>query len=240
MWKRMMIMLTVTGMVFGGIFGYQAIGNFRMKKAFATMQAPPVSVATDKVAADLWRPNIRGVGDVRAVQGVDISAEIAGVVSELSFKSGDEVKQGDVLLKISAEADLAQRDALQAAADLAQTVHDRDRKQFDLQAVSKAVVEADAAELKNRLALVAGQEAVIAKKIIRAPFAGKLGISEVNVGEYLNPGEKIVSLQNLDPVRIDFFLPQQQLSQVRIGQAPNEAAGQTAPAVGDAVGLQEA
>ena len=218
MGKRMLIMLVVTGVVFGGLFGYHAIGNYMMNKYFSSRQVPPVTVATGKVRVDHWQPDIRAVGDIRAARGVDIAAEVSGIVAEVRFTSGMEVKEGDVLLKMNTDADQAQLDALNAAAGLAETVYERDRKQLEAQAISQAVVDNDAAELKSRRAQVAQQEAMVAKKIIRAPFSGKVGISAVNAGQYLNPGEKIVPLQALDPARVDFFLPQQELSRVSAGQ----------------------
>jgi membrane fusion protein (multidrug efflux system) len=221
--KRMIGMLIVVGFIFGGIFGYHAFGNYMMNRHFATMQAPPVVVSTVKAQMQLWQPKIKAVGSLRAVQGVDVASEIAGIVEAVHFNSGDNVKEGEVLIDLNAEADIAQLQALEAAAELAQTVYDRDKKQFEIQAVSQAVVDADAAELKARKAQKDQQAALVAKKKIRAVFGGKLGISMVNPGQYLNPGEKIVTLQALDTVYVDFYLPQQELSRLAIGQAVNVA-----------------
>ncbi|PKN04559.1 MAG: efflux transporter periplasmic adaptor subunit, partial [Deltaproteobacteria bacterium HGW-Deltaproteobacteria-9] len=132
--------------------------------------------------------------------------------------SGDNVSAGQVLLKLNADADLAQLRTLAAAADLAQSVYDRNKKQFLAQAVSQASLDVDAADLKGKQAQVAQQSAQVNKKTIRAPFAGRLGISSVNAGQYLNPGDKIVTLQALDSICIDFFLPQQELSRLVPGQ----------------------
>ena len=211
-------MLLIAGFVFGGIFGYLAFGNAMMKQHFATMKAPPVVVATVKAGTDLWQPRIKSAGSLRAVQGVDVASEIPGIVEAVHFKSGDDVKQGQPLVELNADADIAQLQALEAAAELAQTVYDRDKKQLEIQAVSQAVVDADGAELKSRRAQRDQQSAVVVKKKIRAPFSGKLGIGAVNPGQYLNPGEKIVTLQLLDTVYADFFLPQQELSRLAIGQ----------------------
>ncbi len=165
-----------------------------------------------------WQPALNAVGTLRAVRGVDVTTEVAGLVRSVQFRSGDEVRAGQVLAQLNADSDVAQLHALEAAADLAQTVYDRDKAQLEAEAVSKAQVDADAADVKNRRALVAQQAALVDKKTIRAPFAGKLGITMVNPGQYLNPGDKLVTLQSLDPVYIDFFVPQQQLPQVALGQ----------------------
>jgi membrane fusion protein (multidrug efflux system) len=108
--------------------------------------------------------------------------------------------------------------SLEAAADLANTVYERDKKQYNVQAVSKATLDADAADLKVKRAQVRQQAAMLEKKSIRAPFAGRLGISTVNPGQYINPGDKVVTLQSLDQIYTDFHLPQQELSHISLGQ----------------------
>jgi membrane fusion protein (multidrug efflux system) len=107
----------------------------------------------------------------------------------------------------------------QAAADLANTTYERDKKQFEIQAVSQATLDSEAADLRSKRAQVAQQQAIVDKKTIRAPFSGRLGISTVNPGQYINPGDKIVTLQDLNPLYVDFYLPQQELSRIVLGQA---------------------
>ncbi len=219
--RKMFIMLLIAGGIFGVVFGYHAFGTYMMNQHFATMQAPPVVVSTVKAGMQLWQPRIKAVGSLRAVQGIDVSNEIAGIVESVNFKSGDDVQAGQVLLDLNASADIAQLESLEAAAELARSVYERDKKQLEIQAVSQAVVDADAADLKGRKAQQAQQAALVAKKKIKAAFNGKLGISAVNPGQYLNPGEKIVTLQSLDVLYADFFLPQQELSRLAIGQEVN-------------------
>jgi membrane fusion protein (multidrug efflux system) len=148
---------------------------------------------------------------------VDVTTEIGGLVREVRFKSGDEVKAGQVLVQLNADADVGLLRSLEAAAELARIVYERDKEQFAIQAVSKAVLDGDAADLKSKEAQVAQQAAVVEKKTIRAMFEGRLGINAVNLGQYVNPGDKIVTLQSLDPIFVDFFLPQQNLSRLKIG-----------------------
>ena len=109
-----------------------------------------------------------------------------------------------MLVQLNADSDIAQLHSLEAAADLAATVYERDKAQLAAEAISKAQLDADAADLKSKRAQVAQQAALVAKKTMRAPFAGKLGITTVNPGQYLNPGDKIVTLQTIDPIYVDF------------------------------------
>jgi membrane fusion protein (multidrug efflux system) len=153
------------------------------------------------------------------VRGVDVTTEIAGQVRDILFKSGQDVRKGDVLVELNADADKAQLQSLQAAADLAATVLKRDQGQLAAQAIAQAQVDADQADLKSKRAQVAQQQAIIDKKTIRAPFSGKLGITTVNPGQYLNPGDKIVTLQTIDPVYVDFNLPQKEVGNLAPGQA---------------------
>jgi membrane fusion protein (multidrug efflux system) len=218
MTKRMVIMLLIVGVLFGGIFGFRAF-QARMTKKFMTFQPPPSVVTAIKAESVPWQPQLKAVGSLRAVRGVDVTSEIAGLVLSILFQSGEEVKEGQILAKLNADADSAQLQALEAAAELAQTAYERDKKQFAVQAVSQATLDAEAADLKGKRAQVAQQQAVVFKKTIRAPFAGRLGISTVNPGQYVNPGDKIVTLQSLGSMYADFHLPQQELSRIAPGQA---------------------
>lgn len=216
--KRLVIMLVLAGVVFGGIFGFQAFKAHMIKQFMASNKAPPVTVSAVKAEMQPWQPQLSAVGSVRAVRGVDVTSEIAGMVRALHFKSGDRAQAGQLLVQLNADADVAQLHALEAAAELARTTYERDQAQFEIQAVSKAQLDADAADLKSKQAQAAQQAAIVDKKAIHAPFAGRLGISSINPGQYLNPGDKIVTLQELDPVYVDFSLPQQQLARIKLGQ----------------------
>ncbi len=215
--KRMIIMLGAVIVLFGGVFGFKMFKTIMMKK-YMTFQAPPAVVTALNAEYQVWQPQLTAVGSLRAVRGVEVTSEIAGLVRTVHIKSDEEVKEGYVLVELNADADIAQLHAYEAAADLAQTIYDRDKKQLEVQAVSQAAVDADAADLRSKRAQVAQQTALVDKKTIRAPFAGKLGITTVNPGQYVNPGDKIVTLQSLDAVYCDFYLPQQELSRLMIGQ----------------------
>lgn len=219
MTKRMLIMagcvlLLVAVLAFGKYL--------QIQKLIASSPKPSAQVVTAiKAPVAEWQPQLTSVGTLAPVRGVDVTTEIAGLVRAVRVNSGDEVKAGQVLFEMNADADIAQQRALQASADLSATTLKRDKLQLAAQAISQAQVDNDEADLKSRQALVAQQKALVDKKTIRAPFAGKLGITAVNPGQYLNPGDKLVTLQTIDTVYVDFFVPQQQLAGLTIGQKLN-------------------
>jgi membrane fusion protein (multidrug efflux system) len=219
MTKRMVIMLLAVALVFGGIFGFKAFVAVKIKEFMATMSAPPQTVSASAAHTSSWQPTIEAVGTLRAVRGADLSLEVAGVVDSISFNSGDDVKEGAVLLKLRSEDDAAKLTSLQASADLSQLTLERDLKQWKIQAVSQATIDTDRANLKNAQAQVAQQQAILDKKTLRAPFAGHLGIRAIDLGQYVGPGATIVTLQALDPIYLDFFVPQQAIDQVQLGQS---------------------
>jgi membrane fusion protein, multidrug efflux system len=216
MTKRMLIMiggvLLLVALLGGGFF-------LHIQKLIAASPRPgPQTVTATKVEALEWQPQVAAVGTMVAVRGVDVTTEIAGLVRSIEFKSGQEVKAGTVLVQLNADSDIAQLHALQAAADLSATTLARDKEQLSVEAIAQAQVDADESDLKSRRALVAQQQATIAKKTIVAPFSGRLGITTVNPGQYLNPGDKIVTLQTIDPIYVDFYLPQKQVGGLALGQ----------------------
>jgi membrane fusion protein, multidrug efflux system len=218
MTKRMLIMLIAVVVVFGGIFGFQAFKGMMIKKFMSSMAQPPQTVTALKASNGEWQPNIEAVGSLRAVKGADLSLEVSGVVDTISFNSGDDVNEGTLLLKLRSDDDQAKLDSLKATSDLNQITYDRDQKQFKLQAVSQATIDTDAANLKNAQAQVAQQQAILDKKTLKAPFTGHLGIRAVDLGQYLAAGTVIVTLQALDPIFVDFFVPQQAIDQLKLGQ----------------------
>jgi membrane fusion protein (multidrug efflux system) len=219
--RRLIIVVLAAGVLLAAIVGFNTwranfVAQLRMKNA-----APPQTVTAAAAQSSDWQPEVSAVGSLRAVRGVDVTTEVTGLVRTLRFKSGDEAQSGQVLVELNADAEIAQQHALEAAADLSSTVYERDKAQYEVQAISKAQLDADAADLKNKRAQAAAQAALVAKKTLRAPFAGRLGITTVNPGQYLNTGDKVVTLQAVDPVYVDFKLPQQQLAMITSGQAVN-------------------
>src|SRR5271168_2617904 len=216
--KRMVIMLVAVAVVFGGIFGFQAFKTVMIKKFISALSNPPQTISAAKAATSEWQSTIEAIGSLRAVKGADLSLEVSGVVESISFNSGDDVGEGAQLLKLRTADDVARLNSLQAMAELSDITYERDQKQFKMQAVSQATLDTDGANLKNAKAQVAQQQAIIDKKLLRAPFSGHLGIRAVDLGQYLSAGTTIVTLQALDPVFVDFFVPQQSMDQIRLDQ----------------------
>jgi membrane fusion protein, multidrug efflux system len=215
----MVIMLVAVAIVFGGIFGFQLFKAAMIKKFITALGNPPQTVSVTRAGHSEWQTRIEAIGSLRAVKGADLSLELSGVVESISFNSGDDVAEGAQLLKLRTADDVARLESLQAIAALNEITNERDQKQFKMQAVSQATLDTDAANLKNARAQVVQQQAMIDKKILRAPFAGHLGIRAVDLGQYLSPGTVIVTLQALDPIYVDFFVPQQAIDQLRLDQA---------------------
>lgn len=216
--RGMVIMLLAAGIIFGGIFGFKAFQTMMIKRFMADQKMPPVTVTAMRAGFEEWQPQIRVAGSLRAVQGVDVTCEAAGLVRAVNFQPGQRVKAGEILVELNADSDIAQLHSLEASVSLAEIVYERDVKQFAARAISRAVLDADEADLKIKRAQLAQQKALVEKKFIRAPFSGRLGISAVNLGQYLEPGNKIVTLQALDRLYGDFYVPQQDLGRIKKGQ----------------------
>lgn len=216
--KRMLIMLILVGAVLGGLFGFKSFVGGKIKEAMAGMANMPQTVSAMKAGSSDWQPRIDAVGSLRAVRGAELSLEVPGVVEEIAFQSGDEVQAGQVLLRLRNDDEVAKLQSLEATAQLAQITYDRDVKQLKAQAISQAIVDNDEANLRNAKAQVAQQKAVVEKKTLRAPFAGKLGLRQVDLGQFLSAGTMIATLQSLHPIFVDFLLPQQAVAQISVGQ----------------------
>jgi len=215
----MIIMLAAVGLVLGTIFVFELVVAPYFKKQFiATLANPPQTVSTTVAAKQSWQPQLKAIGSLRAMRGADLSSQVGGIVSAIHFESGAEVAQGTLLIELSSADDVAKLESLKATAALARLTYDRDKRQFDAHAVSQQVVDNDAQNAKSAEAQVAQQQATVDYKMIRAPFAGKLGIRQVDLGQYVSPGTALVTLQSLDPIFVDFTLPQQALSQIGMGQ----------------------
>lgn len=214
----MLIMLVALGILFGLIFIYKAISSILTKRFFASLENKAVTVSTTVVKKSVWESQLKAVGSVRAIVGVNVTAQLAGMIQTIYFKPGGTVKEGTLLVQQNADPDIAQLHSLQANAELARITYERDKAQYKVHAISKQQLDQDKQNLLSLKAQVAQQAAIVAKLTIRAPFTGRLGISRVNPGQYLNPGDQVVTLQQLDPIYVDFYLPQQALAQLKVGQ----------------------
>ncbi|MEN8692603.1 MAG: efflux RND transporter periplasmic adaptor subunit [Desulfobacterales bacterium] len=213
------IVFTILGVlvligILGGIKGLQIN---RMIAIGSQSSPPPETVTTAVVQTESWEALITSVGSLEAVQGVMLTAELPGKVTRIAFEPGTKVKAGDLLLQQDISSEQAQLRAAEATVALTKLELERSSKLLGKKAVAQAKYDSDDALYKQALAQIEGIRATIRKKTIRAPFAGSLGIRLVNLGQVINEGEPIVSLQTLDPIFVNFSLPQQQLAQVKPG-----------------------
>lgn len=178
---------------------------------------PPEAVATVTIERDTWEGTLSAVGSVTSAKGVTLSNEAPGVVTRIHFESGMTVRQGQPLVELDTSVERAQLASAIARRDLAKTNAERTRVLVDKGALSAAQVDNDDAQLKTSSTDVQALEAQIAKKTVRAPFAGRLGIRTVNLGQYLNPGTPVTVLEAIDSVYADFTLPQQRLADLKVG-----------------------
>ena len=216
--KRMLIMLVLVGALAGGLYWFQNFKTKMIAKALSDYAAAPQTVSATEAGYQEWQPRLRAIGTLRASQGVDVTPSVPGVVEEISFESGQDVEAGALLVRLALNDSTSRLKQLEAAAELANSNYQRNLRQFREKIVSQASLDADASNVKSAQAEVAAQQALIDQKTVRAPFAGRLGIRQVDKGQYLNPGTAIVSLQAIDPMFVDFLLPQQALGEIAVGQ----------------------
>jgi len=215
--KRMLIMVGLVLLLILVIAGIKALMIYKMIKGMKP--PPPAVVSTAKASYQEWQPELRAVGSLRAARGSDLALDVAGLVTQVNVKSGDDVKAGQVLLQLRDSEDVAALHQLEAAEALSEVTYERAKQEIAVQVISKADYDQAAADLKSKQAAVAQQQVNVSKKQLRAPFAGRAGIVTINPGTYLNSGTVVVTVQELDPVYVDFFVPQKQLAEVRTGQS---------------------
>ncbi|MCG3111177.1 MAG: efflux RND transporter periplasmic adaptor subunit [Candidatus Manganitrophus sp. SB1] len=196
----------------GGLVGMKVLQFKAMGDAAAQQVMPPERVNAAEVREEQWQPRVSSVGTVMAVQGTVVRAEAEGIVREIAFDAGAVVKAGDLLAQLDADIEQTQLRSAEAAAELARLSFKRAKELIESDGISQAQYDSAASNLKQADAQLDNIRAVIAKKTVRAPFSGKLGIRQISVGQLLQRGSPVVSLHSLDPVYVDFSLPQQQLS----------------------------
>jgi len=213
--KRILIVLLLLAL-FGIVFGWK---YHQIQHAMAQRQAPPPPVvAVSEAREETWPSYLSAVGSLVAVAGIDVTNEVPGKVSAIRFESGAVVKEGQPLLELDATADLAELEGLLAAKRLAQVKYERLAELLPKKSASKADFDEAKALLDVAEFAAEAKRAVIAKKQVRAPFSGRLGIRKVDLGQYLAPGSPIVPLEALDPIYVDFSLPERHLAALAVGQ----------------------
>jgi len=215
--KRMIVMLSVTALFIAAL----GVVKFRQVKAaiavYASFQPPPDAVTTIVAQQEKWPTTISAIGSVAAARGVTVSADLPGIIAKIAFDSGNSVKEGDVLLQLDTRQEQAQLTAAEAQHELARANLQRMRSLTEQRIVAQA--EYDQAEASYKQTEASGGEihATVGRKTIRAPFSGVLGIRQVNLGQYLTGGAPIVSLESLNPIYVNFSVPQQQVASLKVG-----------------------
>ena len=212
--KRMILMLVGVAVIIGGVFAVKYIMGKGMNDFFDNMPQPAATVTDWTAKEEEWVDAQQAVGTFVAVNGTDVTTEAGGVVRSLSIDVGKPVKAGTVLAQLNTANELAVLKSLEASAKLAKVQADRWRKLGADKLVSLDDVQSKVTAAATAQAQVDAQRALIEQKTIRAPFSGVLGIRKVNLGQFVSPGDAIVSLQQLDPIYLDFSLPEQRIGQL--------------------------
>jgi len=215
--RKIIIGIVVVAVVVAGLAGVKALQIGKLLGFAKAFTVPPETISSAVAQEQKWQDTLSAVGSINAAQGVTMASEVAGTVTEIAFESGAVVAKGDLLLRLDTSSEAAQLRAAAAEVELAKLNTDRLRKLRESNVVSQSEVDTAEATLKQNQANADAIQAVIDKKTIRAPFAGRLGIRLVNLGESLDARKAIVSLQSLEPVYGDFSLPQQTLSVLATG-----------------------
>jgi len=225
----MVIMLLLSAVLFGGVFGMKWFGSKKMNEFLNAMPAPAVTVSSAIAEEMSWESRLESVGSLVAVNGADLTAEVDGVVTNIYFESGDTVKRGDLLLSMASASEQGELKRLQAQAELTDLNRKRSEQLYERKTISKSEYDTAVAETNVALAAVQAQKGRLEQKSVKAPFDGQLGIRRVNVGQYLGVGVAIATLQKLDPINVDFSMPERYLSIL----APGLKVSVTVDAYGD-------
>ena len=217
--KRMIVMLAATALFVAGL-GFVKFRQIQSAIAQgAAFQPPPEAVTTIVAHQEAWAASVNSIGTVAAVQGVTVSADLPGTVERIAFESGTAVTEGEVLALLDTRQEQAQLTAAEAQRDLARLNFERMRGLLNERVISQSEFDRATAEQRQGDARVGEIRAAIARKTIRAPFSGVLGIRRVNLGQYLSGGDALVTLQSLNPIYVNFGVPQQSSGQMRVGRS---------------------
>jgi membrane fusion protein (multidrug efflux system) len=214
--KRFIIVIGSALVVIALLAAYKQFQR-KMIAKYTSMPQPPQAVSTSVVQPQDWPVALKAIGSLEAVNGVVLSADLPGVVGRINFESGASAKTGDVLVQVSVEQEEALLKSAEAKRDLAAVTLSRQKELWAKQSAAKADYDTAEANYRDMVATVANAQATITRKTIKAPFDGVLGIRKVQLGQYVNSGDQVVSLQSLDPIRVNFSLPQQALANIHAG-----------------------
>jgi len=217
--KRFIIVFILLALVCGGVVYFNFFRDKMIAQYFAGMQPPPATVSTVVVKPTNWTPGIEAIGTVSAVRGVDLAVETTGVVNDILFKANEKIAAGAVMVQLDDAVERADLDATKAQAALDQTALTRAQELVKRGVGSESTLDTAQATATASASQVAKLQAVLDQKQLKAPFAGTVGIPKIEVGQYLAPGTVVVSIQDLDTLRVDFSVPEQQFPLLKIGQA---------------------
>ncbi len=218
--KRTRIMMLSLGVVFGGLIVFNVFKSLMMKWFFAHYVPPAVTVSSTKARLQKWEPRINAVGNFVAINGVEVNSQAAGNVVAIHFNSGQYINEGNPLIDIDDSVDQAILKSHQSESALQDLNYKRQTDLLKHGATSGSIVDESRAKLLQAQANVEKTEATIRQKHITAPFSGQLGIRQVNLGQYITPGQtSIVTLQSMDPLYLEFYLPEQMYKRLHINQA---------------------
>ncbi|MCB1826983.1 MAG: efflux RND transporter periplasmic adaptor subunit, partial [Coxiellaceae bacterium] len=216
--KRFSLAIIILLIIFGGTFAWYVLRVILTKRFFATHQEPAVVVSTTIAKKETWHPNLKSVGTVQAINGVEVNAEVTGHVTKIYFKSGQFVKKGDPLVQLDDSVDIQTLNNNLAALRLDTLNYHRQKRLYKTGSTSKADLDSAQAKMLQSKSQVVSARVEIEKKNVKAPFDGKLGIREVNLGQYVTAGQSMVLLQSLNPLFVNFTLPEQFLEDIKVGQ----------------------
>lgn len=218
MTKRILIVVIALVILFGLVFGFHEFRQIMINRYIKQMVTQAVTISTVTVQEQDWQPTLPAVGNLTAVNGVDVNSKVPGQIVQINFKSGQDVKQGTILIQLDDTLDQQNLKSQQAQLTLNQKNYDRNLTLIKNNVVSQSTLDQSQAQLLQSQAAVASAELNIDEKKIKAPFNGRLGINQVSLGQYVSPGQPLVSLQQMNPLFVDFSLPEQNLKLLSLGQ----------------------
>lgn len=224
-WTRIIILVIILAVIFGGVFGFVFYKNKMIAQFMAKRAHPVIAVTTEHVQTDRWQRAIPTIGTLKAANGVQVTSEVSGIVKSIDFKSGDNMKKGDKLVQLDADIEIANRKSAEAQLELLQDQLERTSKLQVGTAVSQQQLNEIRFKMQAQKATVASLDAQIAKKSITAPFDGKIGISNIDLGQFLQAGTPIAPLQDISSLQIRFSVGQDRLPLLKEEQKITVAAG---------------
>ena len=209
---KLVVVVLLLAVVFGGIYGWHRFIGFETQKFFSTYKPAPAYVSVDKAVAENWPVFVESTGSLRAKQGVDITPEVSGKITQIFFHSGQTIKAGDPIVQLNPDLLQAQLADNKAQLELTQSNYQRQKTLYASSVAAQSDLDQAKAQYDEAIASVAQTSAQLSQTLVRAPFDGVLGLRQVNLGQYIQPGNPIVNLQMMDPMEIDFAVPENALA----------------------------